>query len=679
MADRAVSIAFLAKDKVSVVLDRLGNKSMTAGKRIKAGIERANASFAKLSAMGRGGGVFGGVLGGMVVSRGIFEMASGVRTVTEEFVGLDGALTSAAAKFGGIARGSKEFEALEAAARSVGATTQFTSREAGEGLEFLAMAGFNAQQSVAALPPLVDLATASNMDLARASDIASDALGAFKLMSKDSAVLTGNMTRINDVFAATVTSANVDMENLFETMKDGGPVLTTAGQSLETFAALTGVMGSAGIKGSKAGTTLKNMTLKLTSATGKGAATLRRLGISVKDSSGNMRDMLDILDDLSAATSKMGNVERSAALDTIFGKRAIAGLGVVLDGGVDKVRDFRDQLNGAAGASKKMAADMRKSLGNRLKILKSGLIDIGFKFIEAFQEKFPGAINSAIEAVQGFDVAPIVDGVKTFIDYVKIGKDIFVEWWPVIGAITSAFMALRIATLAAAAAQVVLNFITALNPFMLLIMAIGAAVFALWYYWDEIQIWAEGVVGAFFDMTDSIAVTMGEVAVGIRNFFVNIFNNAMDLAADMMKGIVDLLAKTPLIGKKESIVLRASVDAAVDRQKYDWLEAPTKEKIRRERMGGMGLPFQSYDDERSQLDRNTREIKGRGGRAGQFEAMIDPQKLQGMMQQTTDVNLDVGFKGFPDWMQDMMSVQSTATSSNPNAQTKVNRSRAGAN
>jgi TP901 family phage tail tape measure protein len=371
-------------------------------------------------------------------------LTQGIGDAVEQFADLDSAVTSAAAKFPeSIKRGTAAFEELRTAARAVGAETQFTAAEAAEGLDFLAMAGFNAQQSIAALPALAELATAANMDLARSSDIASDALGAFGLMVDDPQQLATNLQRVNDVFAETVTTSNTTMETLFETMKESGPALTAAGANIETFAALTGKLGSAGIKGSKAGTTLKNMFLRLAAPVGKAADLMEELGVkTIDDTTGNMRDMIDILDDINKATADMGTGQRAAALDVIFSKRAISGASVLLDAGADSLRKYREQMDNARGSSSQMASEMRKSLTNQLKILKSTIaekaIDITDRLLGGTDPaKVIGKIGDAIRGLDiqaaqdnltafGQTVQPIVTALgSTFVPVLESVKDLF--------------------------------------------------------------------------------------------------------------------------------------------------------------------------------------------------------------------------------------------------------------
>lgn len=210
---------------------------------------------------------------------GAAGLAAGVRFVGREFLQFDQALTSASAKFGDLNLATKEgqqkLKNLEKIARQVGATTKFSATEAAQGLDFLAMAGFSAEQSMVALPGVANLAIVAQTDLATATDMASDALGAFGMMTDDTAQLQENFTKINDVMAKTMTTSNTNMEQLFESIKMGAPAFTAAGQSLESFNALVGVMASSGVKGAQSGVQIRNIMLKLAKPTGEAASVLK--------------------------------------------------------------------------------------------------------------------------------------------------------------------------------------------------------------------------------------------------------------------------------------------------------------------------------------------------------------------------------------------------------------------
>jgi len=462
MPNFIVSTIFRGKDLLTPIFKRQSAATGKFG-------DKASRSFAKAS---RSATNFQSIVKGIVtaglIQRGLAGITRGVRAVGEEFVDFDQALTAAGAKFPTvIKRGTDSFNELGAVARKVGAETQFN---------FLAMAGFGAQQAMAALPGVTDLATIANTDLARSTDIASDALGAFNLMTKDSTQLQKNLTRVNDVMAATITSANTNIEQLFETMKMAGPVATNAGASIETFNTFAAEMANAGIKGSLAGTALRTAFINLSAPVPKAKALLKKLRIELTDSSGNMRDLMDIMDDLRDRTKKMGTAQKTAAMNTIFGRRAVAGMSVILNASSKQLREFRSNLEAAGGTSKRMAGDIRKSIGNRLKELRSALIEVGFKFIEAFVGKGEGALDRLIVAVRNFDVKPIVEGIKSVVNVMSVAFDgvkMFGEaLWDLRGVIKAVVVVIGIAK----AAQWAWNAAMLANPIGILIAAIAAAI-----------------------------------------------------------------------------------------------------------------------------------------------------------------------------------------------------------
>jgi TP901 family phage tail tape measure protein len=364
--------------------------------------------------------ITGGILKAGIITRGLGLMQRGVTGVIGEFISFDKAITVAAAKFPEkIGRGTKEFKELEAAARKVGATTEFTAAQAAEGLDFLAMAGFTAEQAMAALPSVVNLATAANMELAEASDIATDTLGAMGLATKDAAQLSENLARVNDVLAATATSANTTVQQMFEAIRSGGPTARDAGASIETFATLLGSLANAGIKGEKAGTALRNVFLRLQSPTDDARKLIKKYAGEIEDANGDLIDITWIMGRLKESTKDLGSVQRAHILDTIFGAKAINSVNILLDDGAENLQDYRHDLLEAGGASVEMANKIRGSLENKLKTLKSAAIEVGFKFIEAFKKDGTEGLETLIETVKKFDVKPVVEQAKEILSWMK--------------------------------------------------------------------------------------------------------------------------------------------------------------------------------------------------------------------------------------------------------------------
>lgn len=414
---------------------------------------------------------------------GMAGLAVGAGLVTRQFIQFDDAIFGASAKFGDLditsKKGIKTMEQLRATARKVGADTKFNAVEAAQGLDFLAMASFNTEQAMVSLPEVTNLATVAQVDLARATDIASDTLGAFNLMSKDSAQLQLNLARVNDVAAKTTTMFNTTLEGLFDAVSKGGAQFTASGQKIETFSTLVGVMANASVKGSESGTQLRNIMLRLAGPTNKARAMMQKLGIRVQDSQGNFRDIISILDDVKKGTQKMGDVQRSAALNTIFGARAITGVNILLSAGTKKLTEYRKKLLASKGAAAAMAKIIEQGFGNQLKALGSAATEAGFKIITAFAGDGKKGIQVLTEAIRNFDPTPIVDGMKMAFRFVKAFIDIVKFLAPVIIPIVILWKSYAAAVAIATTAQALFNVTVSANPIAAVIVGVVALTAAL--------------------------------------------------------------------------------------------------------------------------------------------------------------------------------------------------------
>jgi TP901 family phage tail tape measure protein len=551
MAGRfSVEAVFKAVDRVTAPVSRMQNRVGKLTRSMGRGFDKLNRSVGKFASGVKKGAV--AVTAALAVSSA--AMANVIGTGAE----FEQTLVNAAAKFPGeIRRGTEAFEQLESAAKKTGSTTEFTASQAASALNFLAMAGFNAESSVAALPGVVDLATAAQVDLATATDVASDSLGAFGLMTKDASKLGVNLARVNDVIAKTTTSANTTVEALFETIKDGAPVATTAGASIETFAALAGELANSGIKGSKAGTTLKNMFLSL-SAPGAGAAKiLKRLGVSTKDANGDMRDIVDILGDLNGSLDGLGTADKSGVLEGIFGKIPIAGVNVLLASGSDRLREYRKELEGASGASSNMASVMRDTLQGRLNSLKSAVEGVKISIFGLSSGPLSDAIEKTTEWVRANEKL-IATNVGGFLANLINNFGSIVKWIKRIAVGLAVFFAFATILKTLALILTVVNLVMAANPITLIILGIMlliAAIAAVIVWWDELtQAFLES--GKAMDIiVASIGFLMGPIGwliaaaalifkhwEPIKAFFADLWTgvvNIFDSAIDKIMGVVD--------------------------------------------------------------------------------------------------------------------------------------------
>lgn len=268
---------------------------------------------------------------------------------------------------------SDELKALREQARQLGASTQFTAGNAADAQGFLAMAGFNPNAIRAAMPGMLALAKAGDSELADTADIASNILTGFNLQA-------GDMGRVGDVLVGAFTRSNTNLQMLGETMKYVAPVAAGVGQDIETMAAMAGKLGDAGIQGSMGGTALRAIISRLAAPPKMAADALNELGISAKDSMGNMRDMPTVLQEIYEKTKAMGDAERSGFLKGIAGEEAFSGLQVLVQqAGNGELQKFIGTLRETKGEAEEVARVMGDNLRGDLKALGSAWEDLGIQ------------------------------------------------------------------------------------------------------------------------------------------------------------------------------------------------------------------------------------------------------------------------------------------------------------
>jgi TP901 family phage tail tape measure protein len=422
---------------------------------------------------------------GLVALIGAFGLAA------NEFIKFDQTITGANARFKDTVLGSQQavtnLALLKKEARAVAATSQFLGTETAAGLNFYAKAGFTTTEAMAVLADTIDLATVAEADFNRTADISSDLLGALGKNVQDSAKKIENLKDINRALGLTANSANVDLEDLFETLKVAAPIATAAGEGMHELFAITGALGGAGIKGSMGATALKNAYIRLAAPTDKVTAALDRLGLSQKDfvtADGDMKSMVNIMKQLGDASKDLGNADQLGIFSEIFGKNAVAGA-VNLSKSLSEIEFIMAKLESAT-ALKDLADEIRTGLGMQIEILKSGLLELGFQFVETFEKDGRGALEEMIKSVQSFDIQPIVEISKVFVSFIKfIAKN-----WKTLVIFAAGIKAVGIAMGILTIATQFFGVALAATPVGMIITAVflfGAALAFLWTHIDEVN------------------------------------------------------------------------------------------------------------------------------------------------------------------------------------------------
>lgn len=270
------------------------------------------------------------------------------------------------------AEGQKAFETLENAARECGASTAFSATEAAEALNYLALAGYDADKAATALPTVLKLAGAGAMSLANASDMVTDSMSALGIEATEA-----NLTQFSDQLAQTASKANTSVAQLGEAILTvGGTAKGLAGGTTELNTAL-GILADNGLKGAEGGTHLRNIILSLQNPTDKAADALKGLGVDVYDAQGNMRGLNDVFKDLQGAMAGMDNASKDSILSTLFNKTDLTAANAMLSNCADRFDELSTAVENSAGACENMYAIQLDNLNGDIDILKSGLSDLG--------------------------------------------------------------------------------------------------------------------------------------------------------------------------------------------------------------------------------------------------------------------------------------------------------------
>lgn len=358
------------------------------------------------STLGSLGTVAGGALKGAATAVAAATTAVGGLAAASVKVGsnFESSMSQVAATMGlttaDIANGSEEFELLSQAAKDAGATTAFSASQASEALNYLALAGYDAQTAADALPAVLNLAAAGSMDLAYASDLATDAMAALGIEASNE-----NLTRFGDEMAKTASKANTSVAQLGEAILTvGGTAKSLAGGTTELNAAL-GVLANRGIKGSEGGTALRNVILSLSAPTDKAADAMKSLGLEVYDASGNMRPLNEVFKDLNASMENMSEGEKTQVLNEIFNKVDLKSAQALLAGCGDEFDNLADAIANSGGAMQDMADTQLDNLKGDLTILQSGLEGLGIAAYEGMQGPLREAVQLATSMVGDISAA----------------------------------------------------------------------------------------------------------------------------------------------------------------------------------------------------------------------------------------------------------------------------------
>lgn len=427
----------------------------------------------------------------------------------------------------------EEVKMLGDKAMEMASQTKFSTAESAEAYQYMAMAGWDAQQMVDGLSGIMLLASASGEDLASTSDIVTDALTAFGMKASDSG-------RFADVLAAASNSANTNVSMLGESFKYVAPVAGAMGYSVEDVSVALGIMANSGIKASQAGTTLRSAITNMANPTKNMAVVMEEYGLSLTDADGNMLSLSEVMVQLREKMGGLDEATQASAASTLFGKEAMSGMLAIINASDEDFNKLTESINNSSGTTQEMADVMNDNAAGAMAMLSSAInvlfTNLGEFLIPAFTEIvkkatdlvnwFNGLSDGAkkvvlavggIAAVAGpvlIVIGKIAQGISSVIgvgaklikgigSIIKVGASLF-------NGIGKIFNSLKL-----------LFALISANPIVLLIGAIAALVGAFVYLWNTSEAFREFWIGLF----EKLKEVASNAIEGIKEFFGNLWAN----------------------------------------------------------------------------------------------------------------------------------------------------------
>ena len=341
----------------------------------------------------------------------VLGVSIGLKDTIDTYKDFEAAMSQVKAVSG--ATGS-EFDKLTAKAKEMGATTKFTATQSAEAFNYMAMAGWDSQQMLDGIEGILNLAAASGEDLGTTSDIVTDALTAFGLKASDAA-------HFSDVLAQSAASANTNVSMMGESFKYVAPIAGAMKYSVEDTSLALGLMANASVKGSMAGTSLKTALANMAAPTDKMATAMKKYGISLTDSNGNMKTLKGVLDNLRSSLGGLSETEKTAAASTIFGKEAMSGMLAIINATESDYNKLADSINNADGAASRMSDTMLDNLEGSITLLQSAMDGVKISFGERLSPYVRGIADWLTDQMPNIEqgLNEMMDWVDTKVDRMK--------------------------------------------------------------------------------------------------------------------------------------------------------------------------------------------------------------------------------------------------------------------
>lgn len=287
---------------------------------------------------------------------------------------------------------SLELEQLTSKALDLAASTKYTALEVGDAMGYMGMAGWSAEEMLGGMSGVINLAAASGEDLAAVSDIVTDNLTAFHMKASQTSEMA-------DILAAAATNSNTNVEIMGETFKNSAAIAGALGYSIKDVATAVGIMANNGIKGSIAGTALRNVFNGLLKGVTLTSEAFGEYEMNVVKEDGTMLSFAETLDLLRTKFSMMTEAEKVMNAKEIGGMRGYNGLLSLVNATADDYASLASSIDNSAGAAQRMANIKLDNLNGQLTIMKSAWDAIKITLGSEFRDELKMLVQGFTEVL----------------------------------------------------------------------------------------------------------------------------------------------------------------------------------------------------------------------------------------------------------------------------------------
>lgn len=280
---------------------------------------------------------------------------------------------------------SKQMDALSDKSKQWARQYGIDTSSINDGMEEMIKRGYDFNQTVGAMPAVLDASRASGEDFGTVMSASTAILEQFGLKTEDTASMMKNTQRVTDSLTFVANKTSAGFEDMGIAMEYVGPVAHSLGMNVEQTAAAVGLLSNNGIEGEKAGTSLRGALSRLLKPTKQSSAAFEELGINIDEWKKGNIGLPDMLDTIKKHTEGMTDAEKSSLVAKAFGVEAQTGMNVLINQGGDALRNLTKETQNATGYTKKLADQMNNSDKNAFNKAKATLevlsIDLGQKLL----------------------------------------------------------------------------------------------------------------------------------------------------------------------------------------------------------------------------------------------------------------------------------------------------------